>query len=37
MSAMGWEYEDIAVKMDLPLGTIKSRVRYAKTLLEIAK
>lgn len=34
MSAMGYEYEEIAEKMNLPIVTIKSRVRYAKALLE---
>ena len=34
MSAMGYECEEIAEKMNLPIGTIKSRVRYAKALLE---
>ena len=37
MSAMGWECEDIAEKMDLPIGTIKSRICYAKTFLQKAE
>lgn len=33
MSAMGYECEEIAKEMGLPVGTVKSRIRYAKTFI----
>ena len=33
MSAMGYECEEIAKEMSLPVGTVKSRIRYAKTFI----
>ena len=33
MSAMGYECEEIAEEMGLPVGTVKSRIRYAKTFI----
>jgi RNA polymerase sigma-70 factor (ECF subfamily) len=30
MHCLGWKYEEIAKSMDIPLGTVRSRIWYAK-------